>query len=1076
MKPGRGRWRLLTAALAVCATSVAMAGIAVPSAAATPAGTVKTVPVQELSSVVLKLIKTVEDSTAVACETRNDVVRRLRELDDALLSGRRSAAQVLATAWRQDAWSMEAARVIGPELGSSLQNRLSRLQGTIGSGDDKPGPTRHWKPLPSCDTTGVTSGPGVLASATNGAEVVGSYNPTIEDPMADLKILLKMGLGMLNLFVPGLGMFLSGVVDLVWPAGPNMANLLQDLVDGTTYGLVSYSVNELAGELEGSPGAWDPTLRAWQLTCQKPVAEGGYGGFDTDDCALAARNLFDNGWSNVYSDFLGVRTAIENAGDQVYTLPLFAAYENLLLPFLSQGVQLHEYWKANPSKGWLALDNTTLPDGSIVATPLAAMDQELDAGYRNPETGLSDRGIGYVNRTYNTGLNDVLGGWEARNTYIRDMTLKVLDFRDMWKYFDPRKYPDGVPGGVKLTRMIYSDPVGQAQAAPSLPRNVAGPLKEVSIWTKDVYSAGAADRAISSVQATSPLSLGPAQSGPIQGALDLPHNAAYYKNLGDATCSGSHQGQCAGPIISVIAGRDRRGILYDFAPSAIHFFYAAGGWSQVGRFSNYQTVSEAPRFSYDGEVLATVRVASHYHWSDSVGSVADAVVFGFRYADSYNPAGVAIGVGSGKCITVSSFNAGSPAALGSCSNPPTETQVWTYDPGLQQLSVTSGLQQFDASPGNGLKMCLGLSFNTGAPVIGFCDNGAVSSSGVSSQRWTIDAAGAGIAKITNVRTGKVLTAANNATADGTPLVLSTYSSGNTSQQWKASDPLTGEIHGIASGKCVAVPNEVTTPGTQVQIWDCTGGAGQQWTYNPTNKELIYSAHPSLCLEARGGGTTSGTAVQINACTGAAEQKWTLQGNGSYVSNDKSGLELSVPGGATGNGASLQLITANGTEAQQWSRTSNQGGALFAVGAGKCLDLPSWNNGTPVVIHGCYTPLSAAQTWTYHPIAQTFTVNSPSGPKCLDTAGGATTAGTAVVVNDCTGVASQRWTLDFARSTVTNVNSIQYTLDGDLASAMVLRVTGGGTSDGTTVQLTQSVGANGKLLIPASDQQWVWALS
>jgi hypothetical protein len=117
--------------------------------------TVKTVPVHELSSVVLSLIRTVEGSTALACETRNSVVRRLRELDDALLLGRRSAAQALASAWRQDAWSMEAARVIGPELGSSLQNRLDRLRGKIGSGYDRPGPTRHWKPLPSCDTSGI---------------------------------------------------------------------------------------------------------------------------------------------------------------------------------------------------------------------------------------------------------------------------------------------------------------------------------------------------------------------------------------------------------------------------------------------------------------------------------------------------------------------------------------------------------------------------------------------------------------------------------------------------------------------------------------------------------------------------------------------------------------------------------------------------------------------------------------------------------------------------------------------------------------------------------------------------------
>jgi hypothetical protein len=31
-----------------------------------------------------------------------------------------------------------------------------------------------------------------------------------------------------------------------------------------------------------------------------------------------------------------------------------------------------------------------------------------------------------------------------------------------------------------------------------------------------------------------------------------------------------------------------------------------------------------------------------------------------------------------------------------------------------------------------------------------------------------------------------------------------------------------------SGKCLDDPNFSTTPGTQLQIWDCTGGTNQHW--------------------------------------------------------------------------------------------------------------------------------------------------------------------------------------------------------------------------------------------------------
>jgi len=95
--------------------------------------------------------------------------------------------------------------------------------------------------------------------------------------------------------------------------------------------------------------------------------------------------------------------------------------------------------------------------------------------------------------------------------------------------------------------------------------------------------------------------------------------------------------------------------------------------------------------------------------------------------------------------------------------------------------------------------------------------------------------------------------------------------------------------------------------------------------------------------------------------------------------------------------------------------------------------------------------------------------------CLDAYGGGTTAGTAVVINDCTpGAASQRWSHDFGNSTITNVNSVRYAADGTVLSSLVLDLPGG-TADGTEVQLTElRLDADG-IPIPAPSQKWVWTL-
>ncbi|AAM06002.1 insecticidal delta-endotoxin Cry8Ea1 family protein [Methanosarcina acetivorans] len=84
--------------------------------------------------------------------------------------------------------------------------------------------------------------------------------------------------------------------------------------------------------------------------------------------------------------------------------------------------------------------------------------------------------IEYTEKTYSDGLQDTQKNapsnkhytepFNTVNRYVREMTLDVLDFKDMWQYFDPVKYP--TPAEVYLSREIYSDAVGTADNSGAL--------------------------------------------------------------------------------------------------------------------------------------------------------------------------------------------------------------------------------------------------------------------------------------------------------------------------------------------------------------------------------------------------------------------------------------------------------------------------------------------------------------------------------------------------------------------------------------------------------------------------------
>ncbi|HTJ72518.1 MAG TPA: ricin-type beta-trefoil lectin domain protein [Actinospica sp.] len=127
----------------------------------------------------------------------------------------------------------------------------------------------------------------------------------------------------------------------------------------------------------------------------------------------------------------------------------------------------------------------------------------------------------------------------------------------------------------------------------------------------------------------------------------------------------------------------------------------------------------------------------------------------------------------------------------------------------------------------------------------------------------------------------------------------------------------GELHGVGSGKCLDVPNATTTQGTQLEIWDCNGGANQIWTKGSGSQLSVYSGSSQLCLDGYGAGTSNGTKADIWGCSGASNQQWNFNSNGT-ISSVQSGLCLDVNGAGTANGTAVQLWTCSGSANQQWS--------------------------------------------------------------------------------------------------------------------------------------------------------------
>ncbi|WP_333769887.1 endo-1,4-beta-xylanase [Streptomyces sp. IBSBF 2435] len=191
-------------------------------------------------------------------------------------------------------------------------------------------------------------------------------------------------------------------------------------------------------------------------------------------------------------------------------------------------------------------------------------------------------------------------------------------------------------------------------------------------------------------------------------------------------------------------------------------------------------------------------------------------------------------------------------------------------------------------------------------------------------------------------------------------------------------------------------------------------------------------------------------LAVSRCVGVSQ--WGVDDANSWIPGTFPGY-----GAATMYDSNFQPKPAYNAAVSALGGTTGGGGtgttgALHAVGAGKCLDVPnsSTTAGTQVQIWDCNG--QANQTWTRTSSGQ-LAVSSGGGQLCLDAYNHQTTPGTKVEIWTCNGGANQQWSVN-SNGTVTGTQS-----------GLCLDVTGGSTSNGALAELWT---CNGQ-----SNQHWTF---
>ncbi len=377
--------------------------------------------------------------------------------------------------------------------------------------------------------------------------------------------------------VPEVGSLLSALVAVFWPqSGEDVWSEIKGEVEQLVAQQISDAVyQQVQQDLEGLSGLLARYHQAVQAQ-------------DNNDI-MTQWDILDDAFVQALPHF--------QAEPYVFPLmPLFAQFVNLHLALLRDGVLFGANW------GWPA---ATLQDhAQNLTSAVASYTQYANSHYQIgsavfPPPKMAQDSAGRQHKTE---------PFAATNSYIRQMTLAVLDYANLWKYFDASVYPNAVT--VYLDREIYSDPCGTADDSGPVttPPAPAQPISQISVW--------GADR-VESVQVTYPAGGGPG------GATTTPR-MGYSGSGSNQPPRGGVFNVANNPVVSVecSSGSIVNSIVLTFA----------NGTSSNMLGGGYPGGTPAT-FAYANEILSSIHISGNSVYYNC----ADCAVFGFKYIQATTP-------------------------------------------------------------------------------------------------------------------------------------------------------------------------------------------------------------------------------------------------------------------------------------------------------------------------------------------------------------------------------------------------------------------------------------------------------
>jgi hypothetical protein len=379
---------------------------------------------------------------------------------------------------------------------------------------------------------------------------------------------IKGGLGM----IPEVGGILSTLVSIFWPKSDDVwsqmkgqvEQLVKQEISELVYADVQDDLNGLKDDLADYTAALSTNDSSW-IEAKWSVADG------TFDDALPH---------------------FQAKGYELLLLPLFTQFANLNFSLLRDGIVSGEAW------GW----------NSKVVDQLSSKLEQRIADFTTYANNVYAAGYAKASLTF-PNFHECQPFLDT-NAYVRQMTLTVLDFVNLWPYFGKANDP-AHPVEIHLSREIYSDPCGTCDdsEAITLASPPTLPISQLTVWGGDFIDA---------VQLTYPDGGGPNGKTVTPRMGTQPNHEPFQHAGSNQPPHGGVFDLSNNPVTEVLV----------YAGDVVNAFqFTLKNGDKTGMLGNNNGRTLPRIYSYRGEILSSI----HINGVSKAYGTADCAVFGFQY-------------------------------------------------------------------------------------------------------------------------------------------------------------------------------------------------------------------------------------------------------------------------------------------------------------------------------------------------------------------------------------------------------------------------------------------------------------